>query len=225
HAVLDGRDRSLRKGVRGGGNRTLRVHGLRRDDAEVALRQCRGIRSRREASEDVAGPGETETLRVDRVDVGLRDVVGPDLDVVELREIGREQRADRTASHHADPHRAPTVRSRGSENSRPPVRPEGRTITTSAITALTTTMREPTGRSIVCPRIVIPSSISARTESRALTKSAPTTAPHRLVVPPITSIASVMNVRSRYTASTLIGMKWMYRPPANPARSPLSANE
>ena len=29
------------------------------------------------------------------------------------------------------------------------------------------------------------------------TASAPTTAPQRLVVPPITSIASVMNVRSR----------------------------
>ena len=65
------------------------------------------------------------------------------------------------------------------------------------MTALTTTIREPDGRSIVRPSSVIPSSISARNESSPLTKSAPTTAPHRLVVPPMTSIASVMNVRSR----------------------------
>ena len=37
----------------------------------------------------------------------------------------------------------------------------------------------------------------ARNESTPLTASAPTTAPHRLVAPPITSIASVMKVRSR----------------------------
>ena len=69
------------------------------------------------------------------------------------------------------------------------------------MTALTTMILDPEGRSIVRPNNVIPSSISASTESRPLTKSAPTTAPHRLVVPPMTSIASVMNVRSRYTAS------------------------
>ena len=65
------------------------------------------------------------------------------------------------------------------------------------MTALTTTIRDPSGRSMVLPRIVSPPSISASSESSPLTKSAPTTAPHRLEVPPMTSIASVMNVRSR----------------------------
>jgi len=55
----------------------------------------------------------------------------------------------------------------------------------------------------------MPFSASARKESSALTASAPTTAPQRLVAPPITSIASVMNVRSRYTPSVLSGRRWM----------------
>ena len=65
------------------------------------------------------------------------------------------------------------------------------------MSALTTTMRVPSGRSTARPRISMPFSAFARNESSPLTASAPTTAPHRLVAPPITSIASVMNVRSR----------------------------
>jgi hypothetical protein len=61
----------------------------------------------------------------------------------------------------------------------------------------TTTKREPLGRSSIPPGTFTPFSASARNESSALTASAPTTAPQRLVAPPITSMASVMNVRSR----------------------------
>src|SRR5262245_289383 len=89
------------------------------------------------------------------------------------------------------------INARGTGSSRPPVRPVGRRIRTSAISAPTTTMRVPDGRSSVPPKILTPFSASARNESTALTATAPTTAPQRLVAPPMTSIASVMNVRSR----------------------------
>ena len=147
-AVLHGRDGAVRERVRGGRDRALRVHRLRRDDAEVARRKRRGVRGRREPADDVARPGEPQPVRVDRVDVRLRDVVRPDLDVVELREVRREQRPDCSAADDADPHRRlRAVRaSRGSENSRPPVSPLGRTMRTSAMTALTTTMRDPAGQ-------------------------------------------------------------------------------
>ena len=60
----------------------------------------------RTSADDVAGAGEPEAVRVDRVDVLPREVVGPDLDVVELRQVRREQRADRAAADDADPHAA-----------------------------------------------------------------------------------------------------------------------
>ena len=75
------------------------------------------------------------------------------------------------------------------------------------MTALTTTMRDPDGRSTVRAKSVMPSSISPTKESIPLTKRAPTTAPSRLVEPPMTSIASVMNVRSRYTVSLFSGSR------------------
>ena len=58
-----------------------------------------------------------------------------------------------------------------------------------------------------------------------LTTSAPTTAPQRLVTPPITSIASVRNVSSRYTCSVVIEpRKCTSSPPAKPDSAPESAN-
>ena len=53
---------------------------------------------------DLAGPREPQAVGVDRVHVRLREVVRPDLDILELREVRREQRSHRTASHDADPH-------------------------------------------------------------------------------------------------------------------------
>ncbi len=58
------------------------------------------------------------------------------------------------------------------------------------------TRREPCGRSSVNPTFT-PSSAWLRNESSPLIASAPMTAPQRLVMPPTTSIASVMNVSSR----------------------------
>ena len=58
------------------------------------------------------------------------------------------------------------------------------------------TSRVPCGRSNVKPMLT-PLSAWLRNESSALTTSAPSTAPQRLVAPPKTSIASVRNVSSR----------------------------
>ena len=57
------------------------------------------------------------------------------------------------------------------------------------------------------PKSDVPFSATDSHESSALTASAPTTAPNRLVAPPTTSIASVMNVRSRYTEFDLHGQQ------------------
>ena len=54
--------------------------------------------------DDVARAGQAQPVAVDRVDVVAREVVGPDLDVVERPEIGGEQRADRAAADDADLH-------------------------------------------------------------------------------------------------------------------------
>src|SRR3954469_15035573 len=86
---------------------------------------------------------------------------GPDLDVVERSEIGREQRADRTAAGDADPHgavrsgvggrRGAGRRTRGSENSRPPVMPDGRKISIVAMTVPRMMSVVPCGRSSFTP--------------------------------------------------------------------------
>ena len=86
---------------------------------------------------------------------------------------------------------------RGSRSSRPPVRPEGRRISTSAMIAARKTSRVPDGRSSLSPSTCTPFSAWLRNESSPLTASAPTTAPQRLVSPPTTSIASVRKVSSR----------------------------
>ncbi len=73
-----------------------------------------GVRRRANFSDNVPGAGEPEPVRVDRVDVLLREVVGPDLDVVELRQVRREQRPDRAAADDADPQRrVPSGHGRG----------------------------------------------------------------------------------------------------------------
>ena len=80
------------------------VHRLRRDDPEVARRQLGGVRRRADWPTTSPAPESRSPSRVDRVDVLAREVVGPDLDVVELREVRREQRPDGAAADDADPH-------------------------------------------------------------------------------------------------------------------------
>ena len=104
-AVLDRRDRPVGEGVRRRRQRRARVHALRRDDPVVAGRQLGGVGGRPDAADQLGGAGEAQAALVDRSDVTLVEVVGPDLDVVELREVRREQRPDRAAANHADPHR------------------------------------------------------------------------------------------------------------------------
>ena len=80
------------------------MHRLRRDDPEVAFRQLARVGGPPQATDDVAGTAQAEPLAVDRVDVVLREVVGPDLDVVELGQVRGEERPDRAATHHTNPH-------------------------------------------------------------------------------------------------------------------------
>ena len=102
--VLDGGDGAVGERVRGRGDRAVGVHRLGRDDAEVAGRQLGGVGGRAHLADDVARAGQAQPVAVDRVDVVAREVVGPDLDVVERAEIGREQRADGAAADDADLH-------------------------------------------------------------------------------------------------------------------------
>ena len=102
--VLDGRDAARREGVRGLADRRLRVHRLRRDDPEVAGRQLRCVARRPHAPDDVARTAQTQAVEVDRVHVLAREVIGPHLDIAELREVGREEGSDGSAADDAHPH-------------------------------------------------------------------------------------------------------------------------
>src|SRR5206468_2619505 len=143
------------------------------------------------------GSRQLQSFLVDRLDMRFVKVICPHLDVLEIREAGREERADGPAADDADPHARTTRRlsqpKAASENSRPPVRPEGRTISTSAINAPTVTRRVPVGKLSWKPTL-IPDSACPRKESSPLIASAPMTAPHRLVTPPTTSIARLRKV-------------------------------
>jgi hypothetical protein len=103
-AVLDGGDAAAGEGVRRRRDRGFRVHRLRRHDAEVARRQLGGVARRAGVPDDVVRPREPQAVALDRVHVRLREVVRPDLDVVEQRQVRREQRPHRPASHDRDPH-------------------------------------------------------------------------------------------------------------------------
>ncbi len=103
-AVLHGRDGAVRERVRRRADRGLGVHRLRRDDAEVARGQLLCVGRRAQAPDDVTCARQTEAVRVDRVDVVARGVERPHLDVLELRQIRGEQRADGATTDDADPH-------------------------------------------------------------------------------------------------------------------------
>jgi hypothetical protein len=53
---------------------------------------------------DLSCAREPQAGAVDRGDVQLVQVERPDLDVVEQREVGREQRPDRATAHDCNPH-------------------------------------------------------------------------------------------------------------------------
>ena len=63
-------------------------------------------RTRRRAKKagHVAGPGQAEPVAVDRLDVLAGEVVRPDVDIVEGRQVRREQRADRAAPYDPNDH-------------------------------------------------------------------------------------------------------------------------
>src|SRR6266576_988980 len=104
-------------------------------------------------------------------------------DLGDLGEVTGEQTADHARAGDADARQR-----RHQPNSRTPVRPEGRRIRTSAITAPIVTSRVPLGSVRRKPTCTV-FSASPRNELSALIESAPSTAPQRLPMPPKTSIA------------------------------------
>jgi hypothetical protein len=100
--VLHGRETAIGERVRRRRDRRVRVHRLRRDDAEVARGQLRGVGRRAWTTDDVSGARQAQAVAVDRVDVVARQVVCPDLDVVERCEVRRKERADRPAAYDTD---------------------------------------------------------------------------------------------------------------------------
>ena len=102
--VLDGSHRPGCERVRGRRDRRGSVHRLCRNDPEFALRQLLRMSRRVHGAYNLGHAGEPQPLRVDRVDMVAREVVGPDLDIVELRQVCGEQGADGAASDNADPH-------------------------------------------------------------------------------------------------------------------------
>ena len=103
--VLHGRDAAVGERVRGRGDR-------RRRCASPSSRRCRSrtAAARLRRSSRAAGrrtspaPVSRSPSRLIASTCSLRQVVGPDLDVVERREVRREQRADRAAADDADLH-------------------------------------------------------------------------------------------------------------------------
>ena len=81
------------------------VHRLRRDDPEVARRQLGGV-GRRARTRPTTSPAPTSRRpsRLIASTCACASVVRPHLDVVERREVRREQRADRAAADDTDSH-------------------------------------------------------------------------------------------------------------------------
>ena len=103
-AVLDGCHTPMRERGRCRFDRRLGVHRLRRDDSELAGRKLGRIRGRCQPPQRLTRTAEAKPIAVDRIDVLPEEVVGPDLDVLELSEVRGEERADRAAADHAHPH-------------------------------------------------------------------------------------------------------------------------
>ena len=102
--VLDGADRAVDERVRGRRHRRVGVHALDRDDAEVAGRELVRVARRAQVPDQIADTREPEPMLVDRVDVVSSEVVCPDLDVVELRQMRREEASYRATTDYADAH-------------------------------------------------------------------------------------------------------------------------
>ena len=216
--VLDGADGALCESVGGSGRsrrpcacsssprlRARREAGPRRRSSPAAGRRARrrprgGARARRSRGR-ARHRGRTPRPRRRRAARGRR-----------------EEGADGAAADDANPRRDSL-----SVTSRPPVSPRGRKRRISAMTTPSVTRRVPVGTLSSSNPKSSPFSAVSRRELTPLTSRAPTTAPQRLRTPPITSMASVRKVRSRYTCwVVMLPSRCTSRPPANPARAPQS---
>jgi len=106
----------------------------------------------------------------------------------------------------------------------PPVIPDGRKISTSAITAPIVTQPRP-GRQRQLEADVHALLSIGQKGVQAADQERPSTAPDRLDTPPTTSIASVVKVSSTDTWLVVIEpSSCTSRPPAKPASAPLITN-
>ena len=103
--VLHRANGALGERRRGRLDRRGRVHALRRDDPEVARRQLGRFGRRLNPADDLARAGQAQSAIVDRRNVLAVEIERPDLDVLELSQVGREQRPDRSAANDRHPHR------------------------------------------------------------------------------------------------------------------------
>src|SRR5581483_7274543 len=167
----------------------LEIVALARDDHKVGVELAR-VGRRAQAHREVGAPGYPEPVLVERACV--LGAAHEHRDLRDTREVRGEEAADRAGPGDADARH----RRHRSANSRPPVSPDGRRMSTSAMTAPIVTSRVPFGSVSRKPTCTV-FSASPRNELSALIARAPSTAPHRLATPPNTSMARVTNVRSR----------------------------
>ena len=74
------------------------VQGFHRDDAEVAGGNFAGVAARLDVSDNFALAGQAQAVAVDGLDMGPIGIIGPDLDLLQLAEMGAEQAADGAAT-------------------------------------------------------------------------------------------------------------------------------
>ena len=102
--VLDGRHPAAGERVRGRGDRRIRVHRLRRDDAEVARGQLPGVGRSRAGARAPRPRPRAEPAALIASTCACDASYAHTSTSSSVREVRREQRADRAAADDADPH-------------------------------------------------------------------------------------------------------------------------
>ena len=139
------------------GNR-VEVECLAGEDHELRLGQLLRCGRRLQLCGEVGAAADLETLLPQRA--GVLVSADESRDLGDTREVRGKEAADHAGA--GDAHARHELALGQSLNSRPPVIPVGRRISISAINAPTTITRVPAGRSIGCPKIVVPFSAIAR---------------------------------------------------------------
>lgn len=103
HAILHGANSAIF--IEGMGclrDRPASVDGFRGDNAKVTAWKLMGIAGGIQSRRKIGGSGNTETTPTDDFDMIFPDVVGPDLGLTPLSEVGGKDAADSAATDDAD---------------------------------------------------------------------------------------------------------------------------